>query len=227
MQEQNNIKLVVGIVALSVLLFGGLVFAVLKAPAPPSVSYGTEDENVTFSADAQSPVIGKADASVVVRLYSDFQCPACRVAETGVKHAIEKYKDRVKFVWKDFPLEQIHPQARLGSNAARCAEVQGKFWEYHDKLFATQEQWSSQRAPEATLVGYAEGLGLNKDQFQTCLSKRAQDSLVAATIAEGFGNRVDRTPTVFMNKKRYFSLTAAEWDQLLDAALQANEPPKG
>ena len=95
------------------------------------------------------------------------------------------------------------------------------------QAFATQEQWSSQRAPEATLVGYAEGLGLNKDQFQTCLSKRAQDSLVAATIAEGFGNRVDRTPTVFMNKKRYFSLTAAEWDQLLDAALQANEPPKG
>lgn len=227
MPEQNNTKLVVGIIALSVLLFGGLVFAVLKAPSAPPVSFDVRDEEVTFSADAQSPFLGKADAAVVVRLYSDFQCPACRVSEPAVAHAIEKYKDRVKFMWKDFPLEQIHIHARLGSNAARCAEVQGKFWEYHDKLFTSQEQWASQSAPEATLVGYAQGLGLNKDAFQTCLAERAQNSLVTATLSEGLANRVDRTPTVFINKKRYFSLTAAEWDRLLDAALKQAGNEKG
>lgn len=220
MQEQSNTKLILGIVGLSLLLFVGLVYAVLRAPSEPPVSYNVQDEQVTFSADPQSPVIGKADSSVVVRLYSDFQCPACRVAEPGVQHAIQKYKDRVKFMWKDFPLETIHPHARIGADAARCAEAQGKFWEYHDKLYANQDQWAAQASPEATLASYAQDLGLNKEQFQTCLSTKAQDGAVAAGISEGFANRVDRTPTVFINKKRYFSLTAAEWDRLLDAALQ-------
>lgn len=221
MQEQSNTKLILGIVGLSTLLFVGLVYAVIHAPAESPVSYSVQDEDVTFSADAQSPVIGKADSAVVVRMYSDFQCPACRASEPAVQHAIEKYKDRVKFVWKDFPLETIHSHARVGAEAARCAEAQGKFWEYHDKLYTSQDEWAAQQSPEATLAGYAGQLGLDQAKFQTCLSTRAGDAAVAAGISEGFANHVDRTPTVFINKKRYFSLSATEWDQLLDAALQA------
>jgi protein-disulfide isomerase len=220
MQEQSNTKLVLGIVGLSLLLFVGLVYAVMKAPSAPGVLSTKQEESVSFSADPQSPATGKMDSPVVVRMYSDFQCPACRAVEPAVQYAIEKYKDRVKFIWKDFPLETIHPRARIGADAARCAEAQGKFWEYHDTLYANQDQWSSQSSPQATLVGYAQSLGLDKDKFQTCLSTKAQDGAVAAGIAEGFANRVDRTPTVFINKKRYFSLSNAEWDQLLTAALQ-------
>ncbi len=220
MQEQQNTKLIFGIIGLSVVLFAGLIFAVLKAPSDPANSLtGVEDESVVFSADAQSPSTGKQDSKVVVRLYSDFECPACKVSEPAVAQAVAKYKDRVKFVWKDFPLEQIHPVARAGAEAARCAEVQGKFWEYHDELYANQSEWSSQKNPESLFLNYADKLGLNKDQFRACYESRAQDSAISATLAEGFSNRVDRTPTVFINNKRYFSLSAEEWTTLLDQAL--------
>lgn len=219
MQEQQNTKLVVGIIGATVLLFAGLVFAVMNAPASSPVSTGTQTEDVTFRADALSPSIGKQDSAVVVRMYSDFQCPACRAVEPAVKHAIDTFKDRVAFVWKDFPLETIHPFARAGANAARCAEVQGKFWEYHDILFSSQNEWTSTKDQKPLFLRYANTLGLNIETFQTCLANKSQDASVAAGIAEGFANRVDRTPTVFINQKRYYGLTAAEWDTLLNQAL--------
>lgn len=220
MQEQQNTKLIFGIIGLSVVLFGGLIVAVLKAPSQPANSVtGVADESVVFSADPQSPSIGKQDSKVVVRLYSDFQCPACKLSEPAVAETMAKYKDRVKFIWKDFPLEQIHPVARAGAEAARCAETQGKFWEYHDELYVSQSEWSSQKNPESLFLSYADKLGLNKDQFTSCYQTSAHDSAISATLAEGFGNRVDRTPTVFINNKRYFSLSVAEWTALLDQAL--------
>ncbi len=210
MPEASNKGLLIGVVGTAVVVFGGLVWAILSAPpSGPSVN-----AKVSFN-DVNDAFIGPESATTVVRLYSDFQCPACKAAEPSINYAIEKYKDTVKFIWKDFPLMSIHPNARLGANAARCAQDQGKFWEMKAKLYEEQSTWSTSNDPSVDLKAYALALGLNTESFASCLDNRADDAKVMASYQEGVRNSVDRTPTVFVGDDRRFNMTPAEWDQLL------------
>ncbi len=218
-QPTGNKGLIFGIIGITVLIFAGLVWAIVSAPPAENGNGGTTNESVSFN-DANDPVKGKVGAAVVVHLYSDFQCPACRASEPAVRYAMEKYGDRVLFIWKDFPLLQIHKNARKAANAARCAQDEGKFWEYHDKLYDTQSEWSNGDASPKFLA-FAGQLGLNSAQFTSCLNADADDAKVAAGIAEGYRNQIDRTPTVFINNRRYFSMTPAEWDAALESALSS------
>jgi protein-disulfide isomerase len=88
------------------------------------------------------PPKGNLSARVVVVEFSDFQCPFCQRAETTVKKIISDYGDKIKFVYMDLPLTNIHRFAEKSSNAARCANEQGKFWEYHDILYFRQSEWA-------------------------------------------------------------------------------------
>lgn len=92
-------------------------------PAPQNVEIGT------------SPVIGKADARVTIIEYSDFECPFCIRAYPTVQQIMKEYPNDVKIVYKNLPLTNIHPRAQKSAEAAQCAKDQGKFWEYHDKMF--------------------------------------------------------------------------------------------
>ncbi len=212
-------KLIAAIVAATVLLFGGLVFALLKLPSSGQNPSG----QVSFS-DTNAPTKGKADASIIVRFYSDFQCPACKASEPALRNIMEEYKDRVKFVWKDFPLMTIHPNARIAANAARCAESQGKFWEYHDRLFETQEGWSPERNPKDRFVQFAREIGLNEADFTKCYDDRQFDEKVMADVREGEGNGVNATPTFYINDRQAQVRSEAQWRSVLNQVLrdQAN-----
>ncbi len=215
--SNNSTGIVVGIIAVTIALFAGLVFLLTRVP---SDAPGTGNENVTFS-DGADPAVGPADAAVTVHMYEDFECPACAASHPIMKQVMAAYKDRVRFVWKDFPLETIHPVARPSANAARCAQVQGKFWEYQDQLFQTRGWVSASNKTEA-FVNLAKNIaGLNQDQFKTCVEQKAQDGLVAANIREGFSNQVNATPTFFVNQRRQFAMAYPDWKTTLDAALAA------
>ncbi len=218
MSDSKNTPLIVGIIAVTVILFGGLAWLLARTPASPSVSNAGQPEEVSFN-DESNPFVGPADAKVVVRLFSDFQCPACRFAEPALKTAMDQYKDRVKFIWKDFPLETIHRNARLAAEAGRCAAVEGKFWEYHDQVFSKQSEWEALPNPFNKLIDYGSQVGITSPSFTSCVQSRGQSALVRRDINEGFANDVDRTPTVFINNRRYFAMTSAEWKKNLDAAL--------
>ena len=224
MFQNKNTGFVVGIVAVSILLFGGLIWLVMRMPADPSSKNAGQPEDVAFQ-DEGSAAVGAADAKVVVHLYSDFQCPACKFAEPMVREVMQSYQDRVRFVWKDFPLEQIHRNARMASNAARCAAAQGKFWEYHDVLYAKQSEWENLSDPKAKFLEQGTGIGLDATSFSACLATRPHDALVTRDVSEGLRNRVDRTPTNFINNRRYFGMSAAEWRKQLDAALAESSSP--
>lgn len=86
---------------------------------------------------------GKADAPIVIVEFSDFQCPFCGRALPTVKQVMSEYKDKVLFAYKHFPLTQIHPLAQTAAESSECAKDQGKFWEFHDKLFSAQQEWSN------------------------------------------------------------------------------------
>lgn len=214
-QSSSNTGLIAGIVVVTIALFTGLVFLLMRLPADSALP---QDENVTFS-DAADPSVGPADASIVVHMYEDFECPACAASHPIMNQVVEKFKDRIRFVWKDFPLETLHPAARPSANAARCAQVQGKFWDYQEKLFTLRDWVKATNRTEA-FVNLAKNIaGLNQDQFKACVEASAQDSLVAAGIREGFANKVSATPTFFVNKRRQFAMPLAEWEKVLNAAL--------
>ena len=140
------------------------------------------------------PSLGSASAPVTLIEFSDFQCPFClRVAPT-LKQIRARYGDRVRIVWKDFPLTQIHPQAFKAGEAAHCAGEQSKYWEYHDQLFANQ-----QALQVADLKRYAGDLKLDADKFNTCLDSSKYAERVRNGVAQGTTLGVNSTPTVYIN----------------------------
>lgn len=223
MQESSSNKpLIIGTVLVAGLVFVGLVWAIMSAPSDnPTTNGGSE--NITFN-DTGAKYRGNPDAKVVVHVYSDFQCPACKAQEPAIQYAVQKYGDRVKFVWKDFPLMSIHPNARNAANAAWCADEQGKYWEFHSLLFAEQASWANQPNPTDSFKAYANRVGTEPNNFGTCYDAKRHDSKVMASVQEGNANRVNATPTVFVGTTRHMGLDPAGWDRVLTAALAQAEP---
>lgn len=215
---QTQKYFLLGIALLGALIVGGLVWAVMS-PSSPSGTGGTVESNLRF-VDDNDPAIGPADAKVTVRIFGDFQCPACGAAEPGVTYARKTYGDKVRFIWDDFPLVQIHQNAMAAANAARCAEEQGKFWEYHDKLYQVQTAWSNEKAPQEKFLDYAKELGLKEDTFSACLANQTYRNKIQADMSEATANGVDATPTFFINNKRMVGiLQNVEWDREIQAQL--------
>lgn len=222
MQESSSNKgLIIGTVVVAAVIFLGLIWAIMSAPSDSPSVQGSE--SVTFN-DAGATFQGNPDAKVVVHIYSDFQCPACKAQEPSIAYAVDKYADRVKFVWKDFPLMSIHPNARAAANAAWCADEQGKYWEYHNILFAEQSSWGPLRDPAENFRTYATRLGIEPNSFGTCYDARRYDGKVMAGVQEGNANRVTGTPTIFVNDVRHPGLAPADWDRVLQTALAAAAP---
>jgi protein-disulfide isomerase len=143
------------------------------------------------------PSIGNPKAPVTIIEFSDFQCPFClRVAPT-LKKIRATYGDKVRVVWKDFPLTQIHPQAFKAGEAGHCAAEQGKFWEYHDQLFGNQ-----QALMPDDLKKYAMAVGMDAERFGSCLDMSKHAEIVRNGVAQGTRLGVNSTPTVFVNGRR-------------------------
>ena len=124
---------------------------------------------------------------------------------------------------KNFPVtwEELHRNAKAGALAARCAQDQGKFWEFHDALYGNQADWSDLSDPQAKFVQYAQTVGLNATTFASCYSSGGGNDRVSHDMNEGTQNSVDQTPTYFIGRKRAFAMSPQEWDQALNAALAA------
>jgi protein-disulfide isomerase len=208
----------VGLGSIGLLIVGGLVWAFVAGPGPvPLGSRGKEETGLHFI-DDNDPAIGPGDAKVVVRMFEDLQCPSCQKAEPGIVYAMRKYSDRVRFVWNDFPLTSIHQNAKAAALAARCAEEQGKFWEFKSKLYDSKAHaiWSNLAAPTETFISYAKELGIQTDSFTTCIAKQNGVRKIQDDSAEAESNNVTATPTVFIGNVRYVGgMTETEWDQAI------------
>jgi protein-disulfide isomerase len=149
--------------------------------------------------------MGREDAPVVIYEFADFQCPGCgQFASFTAPLVKERLVDtgQVRFVYYDYPLISLHPNAFLAARAGRCANEQERFWDYHDVLYARQPTWSPMRDPTDTFVEMADELGLDSDAFESCLrSDRYQEEVSRSIqLAEMLGVR--STPTLFVNMKR-------------------------
>jgi protein-disulfide isomerase len=160
------------------------------------------------------PELGAKDAPVTIVEFTDFQCPFCKATEATLKELRTKYGDKIRLVHMDFPLS-FHSHALDAAKAARCANDQGKFWQFHDSLFANQ----GKLAP-ADLKATAKTLGMNTTQFDACFDKGKYESQIKRDQATGEKIGVDGTPAFFIDGR---PLTGAQpipkFEELIDDEL--------
>jgi protein-disulfide isomerase len=167
-------------------------------------------------AAAGAPGFGPENAKVTIVEFSDFQCPFCTRAASVVHQIREKYGDKVRLVFRQYPLP-MHGDAHLAAQAALAAHQQGKFWEYHDLLFANQRALT-----RSSLVDYAKQAKLDVPRLEKSLDDPSLKAAVDADVKLGEEVNVSGTPTVFINGKRVPNPTEfAPVAQLIDAALGA------
>ncbi len=154
----------------------------VPVPNPPKVKVDTRG----------APTLGPPDAPVTVVEFSDYQCPACRSTHEVIKQARAIYGDRVQWIYKDYPLRR-HPDAFRAAEASHCAEDQGKFWEYQEKLFTSPD------LSTAGLVNIAVQLGMSQEKFSRCLQDSRYKALVEKNVQDAVGVGIDRTPSFMIN----------------------------
>lgn len=145
-------------------------------------------------ATTDDPSLGSSAAKVTVVEFADFGCPYSAEESYVVRALAKQYPGTVRFIYRDFPIPELHPGADLAAEGGECAEDQGKFWEYHDEVFQ-----HSGELTEEKLVAYAEDAGMDGKKFQTCLESEKYTAEVDEDAADGAAAGVRGTPTFFVN----------------------------
>jgi protein-disulfide isomerase len=145
--------------------------------------------------DGGNLAVGPNTAPITIVEFSDYQCPYCIKWDTEVyKRLLQAYPDKIRFVYRDFPLYSIHPEAEPAAEAANCAGEQGRYYDYHDKLFSEEVELGS-----AAYTQYASELGLDMAKFKDCLSSHRYKAEVTSDYEYASNLGVRSTPTFFIN----------------------------
>jgi protein-disulfide isomerase len=169
-------------------------------------------------ATSQDISYGPADAALTVIEYSDFQCPFCAQYAKWLKTLREKYGDRVRFVYRFYPLAN-HQWATLSAKAGYAAWKQGKFWEMQDVLFARQDEWAQATDPRPYFDSYAERLGLDLEKFHADADSQAATDFIKREAAQGTAGGVKHTPWLVVGDKAVLPRSLEQFDQLIREAL--------
>ncbi len=160
--------------------------------------------------DERDHVRGTPGASVTLVEFGDFQCPDCGNAYPVVEELLERFGDRLRFVFRHMPLTDLHPRAEAAAEAAEAAAAQGRFWEMHDRLFTHQRQLS-----DDDLRAHAEAIGLDVERFERELHERRHRERVAEDYQSGARSGTPSTPRFFVNG--VIHLGSPSWPELEEA----------
>lgn len=174
------------------------------------ISDGRIDTVSLYSND--DPSLGNPAAAIQIVEFSDFQCSFCAQAHSIMRELLEKYPDKIYYIYRDFPIDELHPQARLAAEAGECAQEQGKFWPWHDKVF--QNQASMQLND---LLNYARDVGMDMNAFGNCLESGRFKNEVEGDLRDGIDAGVKATPTFFVNGEKIEGVIPLDvWQQAID-----------
>ncbi|MCP6718184.1 MAG: DsbA family protein [Patescibacteria group bacterium] len=168
------------------------------ASVNPSLNENSQKKETTKEIEISSDdnIKGDVSAAITIVEFSDFQCPFCLRFHQTMLQIMKDYPDKVTWVYKHFPLDSIHPQARPAAEASECAAEQDKFWEFSDGLFKNQSELGLNLYKELALE-----LGLNEIQFKDCISSRKYKDKVEADLQQGIAAGVTGTPGSFLNNQ--------------------------
>jgi protein-disulfide isomerase len=177
----------------------------LERPASRRVSLET----------AGAPAKGPAAAKVTIVEFSDFHCPYCRGVQPTLNELLAKYGDRVRLVFRHFPVDTLHPAARRASEAAWCAQQQDKFWQYHDRLYLVGND-----ATPVTLARIATDVGLDASKFSACTAGKDAPAAVEQDIDQARRLNLNGTPTFFINGRPFIGRQPIEnFTRVIDEEL--------
>jgi protein-disulfide isomerase len=168
---------------------------------------------------AGAPSKGPEGAPVTIVEFSDFHCPYCRGVQPTLDQVLQKYPTQVRLVYKHFPIDSLHPQARRVADASWCAQQQHKFWEFHDAVYA-----SAPDASDAAIAGFASKAGLDIKAFDACVASGKGDPIVQAHIDEGTHYGVSGTPGFFVNGRLLSgAVPFTAFTEIIDEELAASK----
>ena len=203
------------VIALGVIAIVGVLALAWTAMRPKR---GVTDVDLKADpAQARGYLLGDSTAPVQVMEYADFECPACGTFATLTEPDVRKsliQTGKVSWRYYDFPLP-MHKNTWDASNAAACADEQGKFWEMHDMLFANQDRWNGEAtsSPKDAFKGYAQSLGLDVPKWEACYDADRYRSRIASNRAESERRHVESTPTFIIGGKMVAG--ALSYDQFM------------
>ncbi len=201
-----------GLVVLGLLVW--FVYALVNSPSTPATvlsAPGPKSTDMTY---------GNPKAKVVLTEYADFQCPGCGAYYPILKQLTTQYKDKLFFVYRFFPLEQIHKNALVASEAGYAASLQGKFWEMHDLLFAHQNDWAELNDPSSNFLSYAKVAGLDVAQFKKDWTAGSTQNYIKSQEQAALDLGLPGTPSFFLNGKQIQNPpTLQDFQKLIDQAL--------
>jgi len=182
----------------------GAVIILTAVAAVVGFRYAKQSQKGEPSAQLSSAGKAKGPDSAAIRIvgFSDFQCPACGHAGPIIDALMAKYPGKIQYVFKHFPL-RMHVWAPVAHQAAECAFVQGRFWDYYKKLYGEQTVWSALPDPMVSFAEYAQKLGMDMNAFAVCMTSPEIAAGIMAEKKEGEELVVRSTPTFFINGKMF------------------------
>lgn len=214
-----NDKLIIGLgAALTIIILGAIVLSGGKSALPESEPKEVDKAELVRE---HSHSIGAEGAKVTIVEFGDFQCPACRSTEPVLKQLLSEYSSDARLVFRHLPLNGIHPHAEEAARAAEAAAEQGKFWEYHDMLYANQEAWSGSSNIQTALDAYATELGLNLAKFQADYTSSAIIDRISYDKGDAKKLEINSTPTIYINGEKLteapsYEIMKSEIDTILE-----------
>lgn len=214
----SETKLFSGIILATVAIIGVALFAFSRPTNAPKV-----DPKILIADDSYK--MGSPSATVTLVEFGDFQCPACGAYHTVVKQLMEKYKESVTLVFRNFPLP-MHPNAVPSARAVEAAGKQGKFWEMYDKVYETQSEWSNEKNTAEIFMKYAKEFGLNTEQFAKDMASSEIQKRIDRDISDANVLGINATPTFYLNYEKIQNPASLEdFETLIKAAiLKAPKP---
>ncbi|OGW76404.1 MAG: hypothetical protein A3J52_03920 [Omnitrophica bacterium RIFCSPHIGHO2_02_FULL_49_9] len=149
----------------------------------------------------QARQLGPKDAPVRMIVYSDFQCPACKIALDPLHKLMDEFPNLIQIGFKYYPIERAHKNALLAAQFAECAGAQGKFWAFHDRLFSEQAYWSAEDRAVSIFAGYARELDLDLTALRDCATHPEVIERIRRERTEGAAIGVRSTPTFFIGER--------------------------
>lgn len=218
MRKEGLILGLIGLVTVVIVVGAALL---LSQPGDTKTeSITVADKELLLGPEKDREAVGTPSAKVVIVEFGDYQCPACRLAKPVVGQIIEEYKDKVYFVFRNFPLP-MHQNAVLSANAALAAGAQGKFWEMHDALYENQEEWGESPKAKDFIKAYASDLGLDAARFEADLDAQVGKAIVEKDQDDGYKLGVNSTPTFYINGDKFAGAIDYEvFKQEIDKRLQ-------
>ncbi len=197
-QKRNAMFKKYGLIGGAVFVVVVSVFGLIKLASMPSIS-----TSINVPAVSKNDItLGDPKSKVTLIEYSDFQCPACAAYHPVVKQILNEFNGKIYFVYRFFPLSNIHKNAVISAQAAYAAKKQNKFWEMQDMLFETQKAWAESGSPEDIFVDYAKKLNLDMTKFKTDMDSSEAQNYVSDSQNQASTIGINATPTFFLNGRK-------------------------